>query len=479
MSVIKSAAETLKDLVSGMKASGPLKGLLEPLDCQRIALNLDLSNQGRVRGLSNTPESSLSDFDNVEQQVINEITDTWTTQRQAVAQAVQQFTSLIAQVNVDAQLAQLRLAISTAKGNFTKAQTVLSSDIDRLREAAKAALLELAQFKTEHQLQRPARDDASFPKTLGLLVFLVSVESVANGFFFQEGNDLGLIGGIGIAFMISLINIALAFFIGMIPARFTNSRSSIVRTIAAITCAFCLAGMLSLHFLIAHFRDALTQGAANTTNASALASARASFWSLPTEPSSLYLFLLGSILAGLSAWKGYTCDDPYPGYGSVSRRARQAEDEYESRHQQLLNDLTDSRDTATELFESTLTNLPLEVREAASAVTQTQTLLQDLTTFETSLEQCANSLLAAYRDANSQARTTPPPAHFNDRWRLPPHAVLAFSPTILPSDDAIQTKLAEVQSLHDELIALYTSLLARAGDPELLPRSLRSRLVTP
>lgn len=477
--MIKSAADAVKDLVSGMKASGPLKGLLEPLDCRQIALNLDLANQGRTRGLSNTPETAQTDYDIVEQRIINDMTDTWTMQRQHVAQAVQQFSSLIAQVNVDAQLAQLRLSASTAKGNFAKAQVLLSSDIDRLHEAAKAALLELAQFKTQHGLTRPSRDNLSWTKTLGLLVFLVSMESVANGLFFQEGNDLGLIGGIGIAFVISLINIALAFLIGFIPARFANSRSPMVRTAAIIACALSLAAMLALHWLIAHYRDSLIRGGSGASNATALSAARDSFWSLPAEPSSLYLFLLGTILAGLSAWKGYTSDDPYPGYGPVSRRARDAEDEYESQHQQLLSDLTESRDTVIDLFKSTLTNLPIEVREAASAVTQTQTLLQDLVTFETSLEQCANSLLATYRDANVQARTTPQPEHFNERWRLPPHSVLSFSPAVLPSDDAIHTKLAEVQDLHDELLELYTSLLPRAGNPEFLPRTLRSRLVAP
>ena len=43
---------------------------------------------------------------------------------------------------------------------------------------------------------------------------------------------------------------------------------------------------------------------------------------------SLILFLVGVIFSCIAFWKGYTLDDKHPGYGSMDRRHKAAENEF-------------------------------------------------------------------------------------------------------------------------------------------------------
>jgi hypothetical protein len=73
------------------------------------------------------------------------------------------------------------------------------------------------------------------------------VESVLNGFFFAKGSEFGLLGGIGIAVGISIVNVIFSFMLGLWPARWINHRNWLVKILALLTTIAGIGTLILLH----------------------------------------------------------------------------------------------------------------------------------------------------------------------------------------------------------------------------------------
>jgi hypothetical protein len=306
------------------------------------------------------------------------------------------------------------------------------------------------------------------------LFVLVAIESVLNGFFFAKGSEFGLIGGVGTAIGISITNVIFAFLLGLWPARLANRRNILVRAFGIVVTGAGLVALVALHAFAAHLRDATALVGEDRALRNALEAMLQAPW-VVANLNSAYLFGLG-VIFGLGAfWKGYTFDDPYPGYGPMHRRAEGAREAYSDEHQLLFDDLeTEKEDTVRRLREGIAT-IPLFPQNAAQIRAQRAALVEKFRAYEASVELAANQLLQIYRGANQSSRRTQPPDHFGAAWKLPhsflnSHAVIALTAdTVTTSPEEIASIVAELGRHRDALLSEYMKLITQYPHPTDMP----------
>lgn len=461
MTSLGSKLAAARDWIGSIGSGGAPAGLLEPIDVRAVAYRMELAQRGKERGQQGMPPVGQTALDEVEQGVVQEITSAWTVQKSQAIGTIRALEETASRFNVAAQLAQLRLAARDARASFAAARQDVRGELARLRSDAVEAANELAQFRGRHRLSRPARDPGGKWTTIGLLIFVIGVESILNGTFFQKGSQFGLIGGIGTAIGISLCNVIALFVLGLTGGRYLHHRSWLAKLVAFLACTAGFAGMILLHGFAAHLRDATVAVGEARAYDVAVSKLLTAPWAL-SDLSSWYLFALG-VLFGLGAfWKGYRLDDPYPGYGAISRRARAAEVVYDDAQRDLLDELRAVRENTIERFDDALTALPHEARRAGEARADALALAARFTAYEDHLEECANTLLSAYRDSNRATRTDAGPPYFSERWRLLPRGEVQVRLSAGPDPVSIDPALTEIRELHDELLAEYEALLNEA-----------------
>jgi hypothetical protein len=100
--------------------------------------------------------------------------------------------------------------------------TPLLKEIENKKDDVNQSYDELESFKSSNGLRRSAIYPDSNILTVALLVTMVIIESAFNSSFFAAGSDLGLLGGIIEAGLISIINVSFGVFLGLMVLRNKN-----------------------------------------------------------------------------------------------------------------------------------------------------------------------------------------------------------------------------------------------------------------
>jgi hypothetical protein len=168
------------------------------------------------------------------------------------------------------------------------------------------------------------------------------------------------------------------------------------------------------------------------------------------------LFFLGLFFAGPGFWKGYGYDDPYPGYGRVARRWQEAEQAYLDCRQERLEQASAIRDETRKELDRTIEQLRGAALQREQTLGARARIVQEYRAHERHLEEAANALLAAYRNANRRVRTTPPPRRFDDTFTFEDPAL--DQPTI-QALLAVRPLRADPEALVGELDRLRNRVL--------------------
>lgn len=305
----------------------------------------------------------------------------------------------------------------------------LSEIVSHTREEHRASLVKLR----EDQLQREAElkafralngitENATYPKNMLepylLLAPLLAIETVANAYFYE--NSQGLLGGAVVAFMVSLVNLIVAFALGG-SFRYKNLAPILTKIggWASVGAAIVLAIYFNAIFsayrseyqLLADVGDVSESAAAFGR---ALGAAGLIFvGKFPaSDLMSFVLFFVGLLMSFLAFRKGYGCDDQYPGHGKRSRLYDEANLKYEG-------ELKIVRTVVQMDVQRRLTGM-------AAAKTQIMQLKPRLEQLKNSTRQELNALqlamaqlqrdfalvLNTYRQNNVSVRPIPAPAYF-------------------------------------------------------------------
>lgn len=216
---------------------------------------------------------------------------------------------------------------------------------------------------------------------------------------------------------------------------------------------------------VAHYRD-IYQTAGDATR---VGDAWASLVHAPfgiQSISSWLLFAAGLFFSGAAAWKGYGLDDPYPGYGALERRRRAAADDYRIERDGLINEAGEIADDYAGNATSAIERLRASSSQRQQLLNARARALAEYTAHENDLAHAAHQLLTIYRDANRANRTSPPPAHFGERFVFPKGALERPEFRLLLSDQGLEhdadTLIEELDRLRRKVMDEHGVVLAQA-----------------
>jgi hypothetical protein len=465
----------LAEMLRGDSRRSVVQGFLRPIDTDSIARRLQLNDAAKRQAKNELPTTQTQSLDWVEQRIVQEVESEWAWQGDQFINQLRAYAVRLRAHSIGAEHTKLRLDAENALTKLRNASTRAVVDLGPLQSAYLAAQKDLDTFRKRHGLERPARSPTTRWTTFGLMTIIVGFESVLNGFFFAKASEFGLIGGIGTAVGISIVNVSVAFLLGLVPARWLNHRRILVNVIGLAVTSAGWATLTGLHLFAAHFREASAQIGDERAFSLALKTTMNNPITF-SDLNSLYLFALGMAFALAAFYKGYTFEDPYPGYGPVSRRAAEANRIYSNEHAELFDELEDIKEGTLQSLKDGIDRIPKAPENVAHICAHRSALIQQFKTYESSVETAANQLLALYRDANRVARKTRSPPHFDQRWRLP-HSVVD-NPEVKAISSAEQPHGSNINSVLDELRRLASAILSeyeRLRDQYPHPTKMTSR----
>lgn len=296
-----------------------------------------------------------------------------------------------------------------------KTQTLLGnvrSEMKELSAIYNTSVDDLEMFKTKNKIRREAFYPQSNILSIGLLLLFIMIESVLNGYFFASGSDLGLLGGLMQAVVISLVNISLGVMLGLflIPQMHHINR---VRFYAGLIGSITLILISAVfNILVAHYRTALVHFP-DSAGEVAVQTFKENMFHIQ-EVDSWILFALGFIFFLAAAWKAYKFDDPYPGYGKLDHTKELAKAEILELYERSMYDFE-------EIHEEAYSEIKEHSEQAQRNLDRLNSYYTSLTHQNNILERYVELLSAAYvalikryRHENTQHRGTPVPSYFHD-----------------------------------------------------------------
>ena len=300
-------------------------------------------------------------------------------------------------------------------------RSILTQKEREVREAWAA----LSDFKARAKLERVAVYN-EIGKWYWWLIGIVLIEALFNMFMLYEVHQFGAAGALVTMLLIGVVNAGVGGLVGE-GWRQRKSVESFPRYGGIVMVFLGLVLMIFWNLLVGHFRDSMIAKQARATN---VEQETGSVRELLTD-NTLALFLenplgLDDMMSGLlalvgvgccifAAYKWFTRDDEYPGYGTVHRTATEHSDEYVHELGERLNIL---KDIYTGCVDKICDERQKLENKKGNHRLVTDTAKDIVRQFPMQLRQYQDHLdfiIAAYRSANEKARTKPGPRFFAER----------------------------------------------------------------
>lgn len=416
------------------------------IDTEMIAARLKLVEAGTVAGKANRPAQEDSSFDSTEMQVVEAVEELRRRGLQNFDDHLRVYRERLSRA-AEARK-EVEIVAGTARGDFVAEVDVWKARFATPAENLHETFVWRNEFRRRHKLMRPSDEFGGWPKTLAIGMILLLIETSLNGYLFAQNNALGLLGGILAALLVSISNVGVSGLFGFF-SKLTHHRNLFWKLVGLILIAIWVCYVVGFNLAVAHFRDAVeATGDWKASAGRAVPDLLAQPLGLASIESWL-LCLIGAMMSFLAFLKGFHTDDPYPGYGKVSRAVTNARDDYSAHLESAISELEAKRDSAIDELRDAHEEVRNGIGEAVDALFGQSSLRAQLGSF---LEQCdvkVARLLAIYRDANKGARTTPPPMTFGRDYK--------FEPFTAPKEDTPRKTSAEkeatkVADLVDETI---------------------------
>lgn len=228
---------------------------------------------------------------------------------------------------------------------------------------------------------------------------IVGVETILNGSFFAMGSELGLVGGVIEALVLSILNIALATVLGLFGLRYARHAAVTWKVAGIVASVATVVGVLALNLLIAHYREAFIAAAAAGGGVD-FTRVISKVWEAPwsvQEAKSWMLGALGVVLNLMATWKIYGILDPYPGFGKLAGRLEGAALRYSDLQREVIQVLSDHRDAALDEMNQIIDAVSARRHEFEVALRGRERLRKLFDAHLDGLERAASQLRQIYR----------------------------------------------------------------------------------
>jgi hypothetical protein len=322
--------------------------------------------------------------------------------------------------------------------------------LQKLGTTANRRFKELEKFRLRHQLDR----DAIYPDGTGLflryalLFLLITFEGVFNSAFFAEGLSTGLLGGFLYAVSLASINVLTAFILGKTAVRWLFHIQPVVKAFGLLALGIALGFITTMALAIGHLRTVILLESANPTQEAWLALVNNPLGLNDLAAWILFLVTIGFGLASLI--DGLFIDDLYPGYGAITRREKQATEEFEE-------EFEDVRASLEEVKQENIDALDDEIQRAKQFASRFRQQIEDKkTVFQSWMQKLNESEVALYAclrifraENNRHRKDALRPAYFDTLPTL--RGVAIEKPDLSPYEQAHTHLQERIKLLEDSL----------------------------
>lgn len=353
---------------------------------------------------------------------------------------------------------RIRVIETSLKAMLAKA----GGDLEQHVADALKAKREYDHFNYANRLTADPRPD-KWQVTLAFLTVPLAIESLLNGAFFADASDFGLVGGAMTAVIISALNIALGFVTGWAPARYCGHARGSHLLWALPAFMMLIVAILLFNLAVGHYRELLIADP-DAVSQQVVPRMRADLLAI-SDLKSIALVLIGCLIAGIAAAKGYAAFGTYPGQSASFRHWRERQNAVEATRRRLDIDLVPELETLRGQIDSFRDECQRELARMHGARAAAERVHDDYLTRVAQLRCAKDAALMQYREANLRVRSDMPPAYFSQLFSL----AELDAPGDLPERATLLRLIADVER---QLTTMPALIEAKLKDQLVLIRGL-------
>lgn len=381
------------------------------------------------------------DYDNTENMIVREMSIYYEKAEQHFELYADEKIKEAQEKSTQGQKDALFRCVNEARENFNNTNKLNSQNLERLRkELDKAEELKETFIEENDLTKRPPKIISEGKKrvTYSIIFFILAFETIGNGSFFA--NENGLAGGFALAFVPAILNAVLGYTLGSRFRQIYHIKKANRRN-GWLIVSFIFSLIFTLNLGITHYRSAMEQVSYAQTMVEKttgeenqkykeileLGVEKISIQSLTMAPFDLsgvqswLLFLLGIVCSLITAHEAFSLDDPYPGYGDAIRHYEKAQEDYDEKREEVVENLNDiceqAKTTLNETYQGLLANK--SAQEVFEMINQAQEYEKDFLRYSDEIQSVGNQLLQIYRRAYQSIAGDKIPHHFKTLWEIP------------------------------------------------------------
>lgn len=437
------------------------------LNVGHVAAELQLTEQATERGIENRPSQDALAPDDIEHRIIERVESHKQDAHSIYLEHLHTYDDRLTSLNFEERFATIQQAAPEAVGDFRAEAALGRDELFGLRRKVCDTEQERDYFRTRHNLFRPARISTPGKTVLkvGILAILFVLEVVINGSFLAQSSMQGLLGGAVQAVSFAALNILVSFLCGLVPIRLIN-RHGLAKLLGLLSLVAYLVFAAGLNLTLAHLRE-IPPSVAVDIGREVMIRLRSGAFGLH-DINSWVFFGIGFTFSIVAMADGVLFTDPYFGYGSVERRCVEAHAAYTEGKAQLIEQLREIRDTATDVMNSAARDLSIRRGEYDAIVQARGRLGQRFAEHQNQIERTCRALLTMYRDANRKARKSPSPDYFSKQFTL--DRIIYTAPasdesardklrhSIVESQDLLKAHIKSIHEAFEEAVRSYREI---------------------
>lgn len=407
-----------------------LSKLQDSLETQRLEKKFELKKAGSSDGAQNKPDPNSTTMSPTEIQLRAYVTETLSSAYGNVIRLLQSFKADLDILKADLNVEQDIVSIRDSGGHLLpRVKVETDSHKNSIRGAAEHfgnLTRSFKKFKSDNNLESkvPQYPEQWFHHSRLLFIGAALEFILAFPFYYEVAGTP--IAAFGFAFLVVILNVLPIFIFGNL-FRFKNHVVSTKKFGFLSLSVFCFGLFLAAILLAGHLRTAIGSvvekdlaGAVDDFSLMTQAG-KLAFSTFINSPLSLggdvlaLMFLIASFGFGIfTAWKAYTIDDEYPGYGALDRQRRGAEADLTKKRTLMFDELNKVFLESSQNTKKDYNKAKARCNDIVYQIAEYQNVIEAYNLFYQQANTNLKSALQIYRAANIYVRSTKAPAYFEE-----------------------------------------------------------------
>jgi len=412
-------AFNINDVLSSLRASSsPFDegtGEFLSIDTGVAKQNLDLANRARENGVEAMPTLATSKKDTMAAEIDSYLEQLILVAKDKFVERMRAIDDLSKSQSKSGSIQYITEIFENGKAELKKTARDRYNALFSAKREWVLGEQEYSHFRTENNRIGPARYPQDKVKIWGWIFLITVIEIFTNAYALGDAHPSGFVGVVLEILMFGIANVGVAFLLGCYVWRYFNHVNFGKKATALVLALPMMTFIVFLNFLLAHYRDAIAKLAGSDLGAFEIEASMQKLGAAATstlmqnpfmlEDFKSYLLLFVGLLASVFATKkSFELDDPYPGYGKITREQEELALAFNDDQTEAFSEMNDLVDDFSNQINTQLSFV--ENNEAAIKNRQSdkRLLFDKFNNWLSSTQSVGEALYAFYREENMRAR---------------------------------------------------------------------------